>query len=311
MTTKRWLLALIGTAIASASAAIVLPLALEKEAPFAGALPLSIQSKVLGEKREFFVYLPESYGVDTTVRYPVLYVLDGGYQSFHSAESAKLLARIGVIPPMIVVGIPNISAETRYRDFIPPDMHIGADSTTPVGAADRFLSFLQTELTDRIERDYRTARPRTLAGYSLGGLFVFHSQLVAPAFFDARFALSPSLWRDNELMISRVEQSLANQSKPSGFLYLSLGDQENEKMNAAFKHAVNVLESHAPKSLRWRADFSEGGTHLTNPQLSTPAGLCAMFRIEQSCVGAGIEHVAPRATTIDSSNAAHGSLPRR
>lgn len=150
-----------------------------------------------------------------------------------------------------------------------------------------------------------------LAGNSLGGLFVLHTQLVAPTFFDARFALSPALWREGELMVSRVAQSLANQSQPSGFLYLSLGDHENEKMTAAFKHTVSVLERHAPKLPRWRADYSEGGTHYTNAQLSTPAGLCALFRIDHPCVGAGIEHFAPRSQAADSSISAETAPLRR
>jgi predicted alpha/beta superfamily hydrolase len=189
MTTKRWLLALTATAVVSIAGTIFAGKVLEDEAPVPGALPATMRSTVLGEEREFFVHLPEGYEADPTTRYPVLYVLDGTSQSGHTAESARLLARIGTIPRMIVVGVPSINGETRNRDYTPPEMRLDTDvPTSPMGAADRFLSFLQTDLIGRIDRDYRTTRPRMLAGRSRGGLFVVYSRLVAPALFDARFA---------------------------------------------------------------------------------------------------------------------------
>lgn len=278
MTTRRWILALIATALVSASGTVVARIVLEDEAPVVGALRSTMRSTVLDEDREYFVHLPEGYEADTAARYPVLYVLDGTSQSGHTAESAALLARIGIIPPLIVVGVPSPDGETRNRDYTPPDMRLDTDAATgPTGAADRFLSFLEDELIGRIEREYRTARPRMLAGWSRGGLFVVYSELVAPALFDARFAHSPALWREDDRIVMRLQQALRTGALPPGFLYLSLGDKENEKMTRAFQHAIGVLEQDAPATLRWRADLSVGGVHETNPRLSTPVGLCAMF----------------------------------
>src|ERR1043166_4378065 len=185
MTTRRWIVALAATAVLSVSATAFARLVLEDEAPVAGALRRTIRSTVLGEDRAYDVHLPEGYSADTTARFPVLYVLDGTSQSGHTVESAAVLARMGVIPRMIVVGISSLDGETRNRDFTPPEMRLDTGRPArPGGAADRFLSFLQTELIGRIERDYRTTRPRMLAGWSLGGLFGVYSELVAPALFD-------------------------------------------------------------------------------------------------------------------------------
>jgi predicted alpha/beta superfamily hydrolase len=167
-----------------------------------------------------------------------------------------------------------------------------------MGAADRFLSFLQTDLIGRIDRDYRTTRPRMLAGWSRGGLFVVYSQLVAPALFDARFAHSPALWREHDMIVTRLQEALTAGTLPAGFLYLSLGDRENEQMTASFKHAATVLERAAPATFRWRADFSAGGQHDSNPHLSTPVGLCAMFRVDQPCRANGTSHDAIRPSTL-------------
>jgi predicted alpha/beta superfamily hydrolase len=311
MTTKRWLLMVVTTAVVSTAATIVAGLVLEDEAPVLGALPVTMRSTALGEDREFFVHLPERYEEDTAARYPVLYVLDGTSQSAHTAESARLLARIGMIPPMIVVGVPSLNGETRNRDYTPPELRLDTDApTSAMGEADRFLSFLQTELMGRIDQEYRTTRPRMLAGWSRGGLFVVYSAVAAPSLFDARFAHSPALWREDDRIVTRLHEALTGGTLSAGLLYLSLGDQENEKMTASFRHAVTVLERDAPATFKWRADLSAGGQHESNPHLSTPVGLCVMFAIDQSCEGSGIR-VAGRPLAAQQPVAADGATRRR
>ena len=159
MPTSRWLLLLGATALVSVAATIFTGRVLGDEEAVPGASRVTMQSSVLGEDRECFVHLPEGYAAAPAARYPVLYVLDGTSQSGHTAESAGLLARVGLIPPMIVVGVPSVNSDTRNRDYTPPEMRLDTDAPAgPKGAADRFLSFLRTEVIVRIERDYRTTR---------------------------------------------------------------------------------------------------------------------------------------------------------
>ncbi len=312
MPTSRWLLLLGATALVSVAATIFTGRVLGDEEAVPGASRVTMQSSVLGEDRECFVHLPEGYAAAPAARYPVLYVLDGTSQSGHTAESAGLLARVGLIPPMIVVGVPSVNSDTRNRDYTPPEMRLDTDAPAgPKGAADRFLSFLRTEVIVRIERDYRTTRPRMLAGWSRGGLFVVYSELEDPALFDARFAHSPALWREDDQIVSRLEKALAAQTLPPRLLYLSLGDQEDEKMTSAFRHAAAVLGRDAPATLRWRADFSTGGQHESNPHLSTPVGLCVMFRPDEPCQGAGISEVIGRMQAGGPPTAIDGAAPGR
>lgn len=266
------------TAVLSVAATLLVRDILSEEAPVVGAVPGHFHSVILGEGREYDVHLPEGYGTDSTARYPVLYVLDGTSQSGHTATSAALLARIGLIPPLIVVGVPSVNGERRNRDYTPPDMRLDTDRPGgPRGEADRFLRSLQSELLPLIERTYRTTHPRMLAGWSRGGLFVVYSEVAAPALFDARFAHSPALWRESDLIVEELDRALASGKLNAGFLYLSLGDAENAKMKGSFQHLREVLQRHAGPNLRWRADLSIGGTHETNPRVSTPVGLCVLF----------------------------------
>jgi predicted alpha/beta superfamily hydrolase len=278
MLTRRSIGLIVGTAIVSIVATLLLRDILSEEAPIAGATPGQFRSAILGAQREYLVHLPESYATDTTARYPVLYVLDGGSQSGHTASSAELLSRVGLIPEVIVVGVPSVDGDTRNRDYTPPDMRLDTDRPGGLhGEADRFLNSLRSELLPLIERTYRTTRPRMLAGWSRGGLFVVYSELTAPALFDARFAYSPALWRENDLIVEQADRALASDSLVRGFLYLSLGDAENAKMKASFEHLRDVLRRHPGPTLQWTTDLSRGGTHETNPRLSTPVGLCLFW----------------------------------
>lgn len=291
--TWRTILLVGAVALISSVATTIVRDALEEEELAEGALRASMASAVLNEAREYTVHLPESYSSDGARRYPVLYVLDGQSQAGHTAESASLMARIGAMPEVIVVGVSSMGGDARKRDYTPPDMRLDTDTAGgETGSGDRFLAFLRDELIPAVERDYRTARPRMLTGWSRGGLFVAYSLLAAPMLFDARFAHSPALWRENDLIVTQLDSFLASDGLDNGFLFLSLGEKENEKMNAAFARAIAMLERHAPTNLHWSSAMTRNGIHETNARLATPVGLCAFFAKGSepgapSCPGAG------------------------
>jgi predicted alpha/beta superfamily hydrolase len=243
----------------------------------------SLHSAVLDERRAYLVHLPESYAGQPARRYPVIYVLDGSSQDLHTAASAALMARIGVIDEAIVVGIPNISGPGRQRDYTPPGMRQDADeSGSAAGQGDRFLSFLENELVPRIDRDFRTSSVRTLAGNSRGGLFVIYAMTAKPGLFATYVANSPALWRDDATMVGRLERFLRSGDDLSSSLFMSLGSEENEKMKRAFSKAAGVLDDHAPPGLHWRTFVSAGGRHGNNAELATPVALQWARRMQDS-----------------------------
>ncbi|MCI0330232.1 MAG: hypothetical protein L0196_04675 [candidate division Zixibacteria bacterium] len=276
---KKWIFALILTAAVSSFATFAVNDYLAHRPTFGENVEVkALFSDSLGEKREFLVHLPESYSREPARRYPVMYVLDGSSEDIHTAASAALMARIGVIPELLIVGIPNTSGEGRQRDYTPPGLRQDIDkSDSPEGKADRFLAFLKAELIPHVESTYRTAGPRMLAGNSRGGLLVVYSLIAEPTLFATRFAHSPALWRDEDALVVQLEKFLASRPGLDGFLYLSLGGEENEKMTKAFKRAISVLEAQAPPSLKWHADFTPGANHGNNAELATPVGLKQFF----------------------------------
>ena len=241
----------------------------------------ALSSSTLGEQRQYLVHLPASYASEPDQRYPVIYVLDGSSQDLHTAASADLMARIGVIPEVIVVGIPNISGEGRQRDYTPPGMRQDLDDKdSPDGRADRFLAFVRDELVPEIDKNYRASSTRVLAGNSRGGLFVMYAFTAAPSLFNAYFANSPALWRDDNEMVKRLGRFLQTGPSVSVSLFLSLGSDENDKMKNAFQSTIATLEDRAPSALRWHSQLTAGANHGNNAELATPVALRWVFDLQ-------------------------------
>lgn len=270
---------MIGRVIARAFLAVAIVLAAAAECGAQAPLTLNLTSTVLGEGRAYTVRLPEGYARDPQRRYPVVYVLDGPPLDDHTAQGARSLAAAGQAPGLIVVGIPNMQRSGRARDFLPPFLSFARRDGSPfTGGADRFLRFLREELVPRIERDYRTRRPRLLVGHSLGAIFVSYSVGAAPAFFDARFAHSPAIWRDEDAIAADLARSLSAARGLGGFFYLSVGEKENGGLGDGYAKLHTVLRAHAAAAgLRWKAEVTPGAVHETNVARSTPAALRAYF----------------------------------
>ncbi|HUU35887.1 MAG TPA: alpha/beta hydrolase-fold protein [Vicinamibacterales bacterium] len=238
-----------------------------------------VTSAALGAVRDFSVRLPASYAREPRRRYPVIYVLDGPPLDGDTAAGAGRLAASGVAPELIVVGIPNMRRGGRARDFLPPSLSFRRRDGSPfTGGADRFLRFLRDELVPRIDRDYRTKAPRLLVGHSLGAIFVCYSLSAAPALFDARFAHSPAIWRDEDTIVAEVARTLSPGRALGGFFYVSVGAKEGDGMGLGFEKLRALLAARAAAAgLRWRAEVTPGAVHETNVKLATPSALRAYF----------------------------------
>ena len=247
----------------------------QAQTPVAGRLT----SAALGEAREFSVRLPVGYAQAPLKRYPVVYVLDGPPLDGHTAAGAAEMFADGRGPELIVVGIPNMQRGGRARDFLPPFLSFTRRDGTPfTGQAEHFLRFLRDELAPRIERDYRTMRPRLLVGHSLGAIFVCYSLSAAPAFFDGRFAHSPAIWRDEDKVAGELSRFLASARGLGGFFYLSVGAREGGGLAGGYEKLRAVLTARAAAAgLRWQAAVTPGAAHESNVKLATSPSLRAFF----------------------------------
>ena len=225
------------------------------------------QSRVLGQERELIIHLPSAY--DTTKRYPVLYVLDGSSQDQPLADKLDSLFGRGLVPQMIVVGIPNMSGTNRTLQLVPPFMLTDpANPESPRGTADLFLQFMETELIPFIASRYGASATRLFAGNSRGGLLVLYSLIRTPELFAGRICFSPPLWRENNLLVERVSAFLAQQSALRSFLYLSAGANETDNIQNGVDAMAAVLRSRAPSGLVWHVERTPGVDHQLNAAVS-------------------------------------------
>lgn len=232
----------------------------------------SIFSTILNEKRDVIVHLPREYFYNNTQRFPVMYVLDGTSHDQHTTDKIEVLSSAGLMPAAIVVAIPNTRGN-RNRDYVPPFMRTNIDDTNSVyGASHNFLAFFKKELIPFVDSGYRSSDIRTISGNSAGGLFVLYSLYEEPSLFQARFCYSTPVWRFDSLMVKKMKEFL-KVNKPDGFLYMSVGENETERIKGGFNLMVATMKANPKKNFKWAADLTPHCDHQENALISTSKAL--------------------------------------
>jgi len=231
-----------------------------------------LHSNILGEEREVIIHLPRNH--DSTKKYPVIYVLDGSSENGHVATKFDILSMAGYTPQVIVAGIPNMGEENRQRDMTPPYMRMDIEKKdSPLGGADKFLSFMESELFPFIENNYPASPVRLFYGKSRGGLLVMYSLMRKPDLFQARFCFSPAFWRDDNMIVSKAADFLSARDTLHTFLYMSMGAKEVAKMKNGFDSMTRVFKEKAPIGLIWHSEYTPNADHQDNAQISATIGI--------------------------------------
>lgn len=232
----------------------------------------TLHSDVLKEDREIIIHLSQDY--DPQKKYPVMYMLDGSSDDPVMARAFAVLSAAGHAPATIVVGIPNLSNESRQRDLTPPYLRMDIDEPeSPMGEGDRFLLFMETELIPFMEKNYSVSQERLFSGNSRGGLLVMHSLMHKPDLFQARFCFSTPYWRENEIMVSKIGDFLATQDTLNTFVYMSVGDRETDNMKKGFESMRALFKDKAPAGCTWHATITKKADHQSNAKRSSATGI--------------------------------------
>jgi predicted alpha/beta superfamily hydrolase len=186
-----------------------------------------IHSKVLSEKRILNIYLPEGYNPKDTIKYPVIYLLDGAIDEdfIHviGLVHYNSFPWINRVPQSIVVGIANVD---RRRDFTNPSSFEADKKIAPTGGGStKFISFIEDELQPFIQQQYKTNASKTLIGQSLAGLVATEILFTKPYLFDKYIIISPSLWwNDGAWLKSKPEILNEQYTKPTS-IYIGVGKE--------------------------------------------------------------------------------------
>jgi len=198
----------------------------QKTIPFVLGQVAELHSAILKEKRILNIYLPEGYNEKDSIRYPVIYLLDGsadedfihivGLVQFNSFEWINRVAK------SIVVGISTVD---RRRDYtFPTSIEEDKKKYPTTGKAADFISFIGSELQPFIEKKFKTSATKTIIGQSLGGLLATDILFNQPELFTNYFIVSPSLWWNNGSLLDVATNKL-QQLKQTTTVYIGVGKE--------------------------------------------------------------------------------------
>lgn len=255
-----------------------------------------IHSKILNEKREYWVHLPRNYDQHSSRKYPVLYLLDG--QS-HFLSVTGMVDQLSEewntkFPEMIIVGV--LSTLDRTRDLTPTHIegdHPNIDSTSckDSGGNDKFIVFLEKELIPQINASYSASSYRVLVGHSFGGLTVVNVLLKHTHLFNDYVAIDPSIWWDHKYMLNEAKKSLTKIYFKEKSLFIGIAnttvDLVHEKeilqdtsyttnhIRAIFE--LEKLFSNTKTDLRFSSNYYPFDTHSSVPFITTYDALRFIF----------------------------------
>jgi predicted alpha/beta superfamily hydrolase len=230
-------------------------------------------SRFLDNRRTLFVYLPPDYGRDPRRRYPVLYLHDGqnlfdpaeaafgvSWEAHHTADR---LIGLGLVPPLILVGIAN--TPDRLDEYAPY-----RDAARGVGGqGGRYGRFVAEEVKPFVDRAYRTRPGREhtgVAGSSMGGLASLALARRHADVFSRCGVLSPSLWWCRSRLLRELE--VDNAWMKGVRFWLDTGTREGgaaRECRSAVERARRLARGFERAGLAPERDFCyrevEGGEH--------------------------------------------------
>lgn len=274
---------------------LLLPGVAQSQSPLAKAVTIgkvdSIWSATLKENRPYLVYTPPSYDDTTSTpqKYPVLYLLDGDAH-FHSVTGLLQILGSGVngtfvLPPMIVVAIPNTD---RTRDLTPTHVETSFDGKPQPflktsGGMPNFFTFLKSELIPRIEAGYRTSGYRIFVGHSLGGITTLNALYTIPETFNAYVAIDPSLWYDNKLLLRKAKSYFTTANLKGKALFVGQANTINPDdttSNAHFESIVQfngIMEAFNQTGIRYGYKYYPNDSHGSVPMIAEYDALRFIF----------------------------------
>jgi enterochelin esterase-like enzyme len=151
-----------------------------KDVPHGKVLIENYFSKVTDSWRHVFIYTPPGYEINTSIRYPVLYLQHGGGEDervwIEMGRTNVILDNLiakGKARPFIIV---MDNGTWRWPENVPrpkPGERPAAGTWPPKGWADSFMKTLVDDIIPMIDANYRTLADqphRAIAGLSMGGM---------------------------------------------------------------------------------------------------------------------------------------------
>ncbi len=237
----------------------------DTSSPTVSVLRDSILIDYQNEKRTLHVYVPPNYAQDTTIRYPVLYVLDGE-SSFNDLENMGPEWQIDEVinaahskgqQTYIVISInQSDKRDAEYTPFVNDD--------NPDAHGDKFTEWVATDLKSWVDTHYRTqtnASSTGILGISRSGMMAYYMMMAYPDIFGIACIQSPAMWADHDRLIN---MSLTADQLKNKKIFVSVGEKEGPMV----PHAQEIYQKFkaqglGPDQLKYEVIKGEGHWHIT------------------------------------------------
>lgn len=198
-----------------------------------------INSKALDETREIWVNLPANY--DSTKSYPTMYVLDAEWQFDIAFAIMEELAVNDKIPKHIVIGIPHIDYDHRFKDLTFTNTEYNSSGEPDSTAAFyfnkektqgglKFLEYLTNEVVPFVDSLHITNGFDVLIGHSLSGYFGAYI-LTTENPFNAFQLYDPSIWYNKADPVTHLTETVSKSVKANVFISTANGGKDREQYN--------------------------------------------------------------------------------
>ena len=232
----------------------------------------TISSQKLNEDREITIGLPPSYEKNPNQKYPILVLLDSDFlfDPFQGALSYGYYW--DDLPEVIIVGISQNKNNERETDCT-----VDEATGLPTEKGENFFEFIGMELLPYIQKKYRTAPFKMIAGLdTTAGFLNFYLYKDNPV-FNAYISMSPEL---PEGMEENIPQRLAAIQQPI-FYYISSAEGDVKKM----RDRIQILDESAKKisspTLNYKFDDFKDASHYSLVLNSIPSALYQIFSVYQ------------------------------
>jgi predicted alpha/beta superfamily hydrolase len=228
----------------------------------------TIVSQKLNEDREFTISLPESYSKNKTKKYPVLVLLDGDYLLNPFQGALNYGAYWDDLPEVIIVGITQNKKDERYSDCT-----FDPETGLPEGKGEHFFEFISQELLPYIEKTYRVAPFKIIAGHDVTAGFLNYYLYKDQPIFNAYISISPELpTRMEEIIPQRL--ATINQSV---FYYQATADGDLKSAQERILQLDSAVANIKKPNLNYLFDNFKGASHYSLVLKAIPNALYQFF----------------------------------
>lgn len=223
------------------------------------------------------VCLPNNYFTNKNKTFPVVYLLDANLYFDIVAAAFRKYSEVGLLPPAILVGI-------GYKDFSTMDSLRSRDYTFPTaipeyemsvsGQADKFLSFINTELVPEIDAKYAVNKKvRVLMGHSLGGYFALYAlnRNLADKInvFSTYIAASPSTFYNHNYILKELEKTGVDKGLSAYVTFGGLEDSEDAEEDGSDQLRSDAVLATLAKTLNDKITY-KGDNYSNFGHMDTP-----------------------------------------